>query len=688
VFPAILSADFPQSEYQVLRRVFESLQLHTQHLPQILSYVQGTNKSAAEDVAGRADATDACAVLTRHVTRNVSWLLEEGGDIAAVAKRCRVDLGVTDLVVTSDVISVAEPSDLVLMSGFASHGVDLTFSTAYVPTSTSEKYPSERALFRRVRPAIFCLLADLVSKGHAVVLPRDVARGLLPAANTLPIHWVPKATDPLGRLIADASGGDFPPNGADKSVKVAAREIFGPIRLPREVEIAVFILTQRELFVHPVLSIDDIRGAFSRLFLSRSSAAQSALEIVLDDRTELAVILTSMFFGGTSCPYAWNVVSRVISVLLRAKALPNLIYVDDIMRMGELSNALSDGATTKTVICEVLSPGTSDAWAAGKANWGCDTATYIGWSWCVSTASVSCTPRAMVRFLSCLFRTDMETTITLVELQRLASLGSRISMVLTTLKPLSFVVYDSMSGLSWRRPDWKIDITPLLRAALDWWQVLIQRAWNLGVSWSTPLIRVAPQPPSFSLQFDGSLTGVGGVSPAIDTVFKPLTSIPPYAYRVVFPYKGMSSGEQNTSELIAITFGLASAARLKLTNVSILLVGDSRSALAWIDTRVKSIRAVKCYMLLEAIASNYGYTFADQHEWIPSKSNVIPDDLSRDLGVADIPALHGHVDNPLPPSWVEDALSFVDPLSDVDPSDGRVYVWYERALSLSKRIPD
>jgi len=40
----------------------------------------------------------------------------------------------------------------------------------------------------------------------------------------------------------------------------------------------------------------------------------------------------------------------------------------------------------------------------------------------------------------------------LVELQGLSSLGSRMSMVLSNLKPLSFVLYDSMSGLSWHRP--------------------------------------------------------------------------------------------------------------------------------------------------------------------------------------------------------------------------------------------
>jgi len=41
----------------------------------------------------------------------------------------------------------------------------------------------------------------------------------------------------------------------------------------------------------------------------------------------------------------------------------------------------------------------------------------------------------------------MDTTIALVELQGLASLDARMSMVLPTLKPLSFILYDSMSGL-------------------------------------------------------------------------------------------------------------------------------------------------------------------------------------------------------------------------------------------------
>jgi hypothetical protein len=39
------------------------------------------------------------------------------------------------------------------------------------------------------------------------------------------------------------SGGDFPPNGVDKSVKAAAKDTFGPIRLPREMEIASYHLS-------------------------------------------------------------------------------------------------------------------------------------------------------------------------------------------------------------------------------------------------------------------------------------------------------------------------------------------------------------------------------------------------------------------------------------------------------------
>jgi hypothetical protein len=87
-------------------------------------------------------------------------------------------------------------------------------------------------------------------------------------------------------------------------------------------------------------------------------------------------------------------------------------------------------------------------------------------------------------------------------------------------------------------------------------------------------------------------------------------------------------------------------------------------------------------MLLEAIVTKYKFAFADTHEWIPSKTNVVPDDLSRDAELSDIPALHGHFHNPLNPAWVSEALSFVNPLSDVDPSHGQVHVWYDRAVSL------
>jgi len=363
------NTDFPSVSGQpedtdIVRQLFTHLHVATSNVSSVLEYAASVSRDSAEALAADAgDEAGASTVLGQCAITTASLLAKFDGDLAKVAAAARRSLNVRNIRCLKgrerDIVSDAY---VALTDEFATKGVTLPFARTFVPSSVSREYPRMRKLTQRVYPAILTLLANLVGKGHAVVLPRDVARAL-PGANSLPIHWVPKVGDPLGRLIADASGGLFPPNGSDDAVKLQAKDRFGPIDLPREVEVAAFLLREVPKLSRPALSVDDVSGAFSRLWLSHASAVQAMLEVRLSDGSEVSVILTSMYFGGTSCPYAWHPVSCCLSELLAARNLPNKIYVDDILRVGEISSSHVDGATTRDVLCDVLTHGTLDAWA-------------------------------------------------------------------------------------------------------------------------------------------------------------------------------------------------------------------------------------------------------------------------------------------------------------------------------------
>ena len=652
---------------------------------EVIAYAAGSSKAAAEKAAAAAgDSCGASIALAKDLDRNVAWLAEEGGDVARLGKRARVALKVPDLSAVRPYVpdSDAESRDLDLLSAYATTGVELTYDSNYIPTSISGEFPPLRNLYQRVRPAVLSLLAALVSKGQAVVLPLDAARGLSPVSNSIPVHWVVKPSNVLGRLIADASGGVHPPNGP--SGREAAASHFGPIDLPREQEVAAFLLDARRSLVDPVLSSDDVAGAFSRLWLCPSSAAQSVLEVTLDDGTQVGVVLTSMFFGGSSCPFAWQVVSRVISRSLALNCLRNVIYVDDILRIGERATAAADGERAKRLICDILTPGSDIAWAEDKAQWGLDSLVYIGWSWAISSNTVSLTKRAAVRFMLRLLRARGVASISVREVQGLASLSSRFSGVIVNLRALSFVLYERVSG-SWENVDALINTTPLFLAAIEVLISFLAAAWNQGANWSTPLERLVSRVGTVAFQFDGSPSGVGGVCPPVASMGSPGVLVPPFAYSVPFSFGPLTSSEQNSSELIAVVVGLSCAVKLGLRDAVVDLVGDSRTALSWVVTRIRSERALRAYLvflcLLEEARLSVGATY-----WLDSKANFVPDGLSRGEPVRSFPVLVNHQVTPLPPEWLASLLRFVNPTVPVPVTSSELLDLFATARSLVKML--
>ena len=627
--------------------------------------VRSCNMSGAEIIAAAAgDSAEASRRLAQHVDRNITLLSNSCGNIASVASGIRADLGLTSMTPAS--LSVMNlPIDTVLarqdrsaLFECARTGASLLMDENFIPTSTSLVYPPVRNLFKRVRPAVLSLLANLVDTGRAVVLPVSVARGLGPSSHTLDIHWVEKPTDPFGRLIADASGGDHSPNGNGDLRKVA-RATFGAIELPREHCIAEYILNRVAKMDNPTINVDDVKGAFGTLSLSAESAALSSLEVKLDDDTDVAVVLTSVYFGGTSCPFLWNQVSRTLERLLKLHDVEGLIYVDDIIRVTDLSRVECDGQKTKQLICDLLSPGTYQAWAEKKAVRGAISAQFVGWSWDVVNKTVSFTKRSVIRCYYRLTELDGRKTASIKSLQGISSLVHRFSMVFTAWAPLARVLYGSFAGTHWRTTEVVKSLSPAVQGTITVLRRLLRDVWNKGANWSAPLSSLVPRSATLSIQFDGSTTGLGGVSPAAG--LDPNVSICAFAFRETYDvFEGkVTCNEQNGSELLAAIWGIASAIFLGARNTTISFVGDSVTVLTWLEKRVRSPRVTRAFFLLVALLRVGGITIGVT-DWIASEVNVIPDQLSRDVLIEQCAALKTHRADPLPVSWRKAALVYVD----------------------------
>ena len=612
--------------------------------------------------AAAGDSAGASAQLRVALSRTQRLKGEHGDDLRFLASKNAEELGVAHMTPAS-LSAVGLPVDTPdarrdsgLLMDWATHGLTLDTSADFVASSSRsgrDKYPKVRSLAQRVAPAILSLVASLVSSGGALVFPRDEARNW-PLYHAHPIHWVPKPTDVLGRLVTDASAGDESLNGGP-DLKMHAAGKYGKIECTRETEAAAYLLEHRAKMRSPRLNGGDVRRAFRHILLSSRSAALSCMEVQLDDGQWISVVQVVMWFGGTVCPYAYMVVSRTIDRLLAREGMPSISYIDDIAQAAEEEACGDFLERTKSCVCALLSPGTEQAWAVNKQEEGLESLIFIGWEWNIVCATVSLIPRAVIRCLTRLLGIQGQESAPVRELQAVASWASRLSMIMPSLKPLSVYLYAPLIGKT--QLSATVSLSQATRSVVDVWIAVLRRAFNDNVGWAVPLERLVWKSPIISVQFDGSPDGAGAVVPAIDECGHRVE-----AWAALEFDCGMTSSHQNASEYIAATFGVALLVSLGYRNCGVRFVGDSRTVLNWIGKQsARSELALRAAVLCGALMRAAGLVVSEAW-WLSSADNSIPDDISR--------RKYGHAvlrevsRNPWSQSWEDRAWALVNPTVD------------------------
>ena len=278
------------------------------------------------------------------------------------------------------------------------------------------------------------------------MLPLEVARKI-PGYSAVGVHWVAKRgageSVKLGRLVGDAaSGGIHRLNFDVKAYRDRVEDVYGELKLPQAGDVAEFILAHSQGMHDPTLATADISGAFRKILLTSRAALRGALEVELDDGREVAVIQTSLWFGLTAAPYAWNVVSKTLQRLCPYA----LFYVDDSLTVLESAEADSKLEHLKGTSCRLLTPGTTGAWCDSKFKRRQKALEFIGWWWDVNNMTVSLTHRSVVKFLARLLHATSQTGVRLRNLQAIASLACRFCTVLSFMKALSATLFRFSGG--------------------------------------------------------------------------------------------------------------------------------------------------------------------------------------------------------------------------------------------------
>lgn len=678
---------------------------------EVLTAFRSTCKGAVESVAVAAAAGGSGSVVLGEASLiNGDFFaarLREGSSpleaVGLLISRCRVAAGrafLTPESIRSYCLPEGTPeeaADAKVIRRIASDGAHPVVAPTFVANGASGDWPSPRRLYLSVRSAILELVATLVTAGRAVVLPRAVARKL-PGVHVLPVHWVAKQSNPLGRLIADASAGDTNINAV--RFKETARVRYGSLDLPQFLTVARMILEAVDSLTDPVASIDDVAAAFSNIPLSAAFSVSSVLEVELLEGEEVSVLLSSMYFGATTSPFIWDVFARSFGRRIRLFCEFYLAYVDDCLRLHERCDTKRDAAATFAAITELLSPGSGDAYAHAKALHGVRQFEFIGWLWDLDTLSVALPLRGLVRWVTLMLRSVHLLRIRVAQLQALGSLMSRYGILAPHLAPLNMVVFQAtvLPSGDVRRSETVVDNPLVVRAVVTLWLRTVHKELKQSGCWSAQLDTFRMGRPTMSFQFDAALDGAGVVSPSPVFLEEGVTSFNSTPHIIVqvmwavvetkrtFGFTGyLTSADQNATELFAVLFGVAAMVVAGVRNTDFTIVGDSQSALAWATGALRCYKGFPAFALLGALLKMAGLRLVEGRR-VLSGVNVFPDRLSRGDGCFDAPELASHTRDTLPAEWVREVLSFIDPLQPPDGSVAALEAVLARADSLCEAL--
>ena len=560
------------------------------------------------------------------VNRDLGRLALSGNSLSQAVMELRLINGSTRL--NADRVKRVVPRndpDFDRLCTIATNGMPVLVNDGFVPNNTPLDL---RPKFQLVQCAIHKMLYDLWLLDLIFIIPTSVALTLPETVHFSAPHWAPNRGKESGRYIFDASDDAF---GALNTpiVKDMVKELCGPIEHPTIFTLINLILDAEDSCISSGFLTSELilwKADLARAFTQLDFAAQDVHLVACSLSDNKTVIYHTGNFGWTGLPYNFQVVTRVVKRLLRAK-LPGGIemYVDDII------GVCMQDQIEKTIIpivhstCEDLMGPTAIApkkWVIGRR------VELIGWDVDLDLRAVTISRKNFQKAFYGFFMVDLTAKgVSVKELERLASWSSRYSTILRLMEPFSTIFYAAIVGM--KNPHVHKDFTIELKQAVQLWRVMfvMLRCNERTFARSFDSFRIN-QPASILLVFDACLTGVGIV------VYRLIPgNLSPELIGgdgVVFPFNlNGDSSYQNSCEFLAVLVGLYYLARARYHHITISLRGDSKTALRWALTeRFKGprvLRAAMAYVLL----GTRNHFWVNSSEWIAGLENVIADDLSR-----------------------------------------------------------
>ena len=463
------------------------------------------------------------------------------------------------------------------------------------------------------------LVYELYKGGKVVILPTDVSRENR-TTHFSALSWTVKFGKPQGRLIGDTSATESgtPLNSLD--VKEMFDKNFGNIHHPTIIEIArmVFDEAERIGWSNAILWKMDLKGAFTLLYVLPEDVSLLAFELT----NNLTVMHHTGMFGYTGMPGCFDVISRVLCRNLR-KLLHGkcLMYVDDIIAVSHIKQLEKDLKTAVDYCEGLLGPAAVEK---DKTEFG-RSLDVIGWNICLDTKKIGIARKNMLKTFYGLVTLNETLPVTLEELQRIASWAARYSLVCRQLRPFTRALYSCIQHYTNKHV--RIKLSDDAANTIQMWRSFFVFLEINPITYKRDIISFVHHDPSFVLEYDASLTGVGII------LFKLGNEKEEKEWKVIqleFHYNLESQSRyQNTVEFIGIVLGMVALSLLGVRNSGVIIRGDNKSSLKWgLTENYKSILSRRASLVLTTVVLQTNIIIEDQIH-IAGINNIRCDRLSR-----------------------------------------------------------
>lgn len=552
------------------------------------------------------------------------------------------------------------PADFAHLQRFATHGIDLFLPRTFV---RCPRPPPLRTKYKLVAPAVNKLVHAQHSEGTVVLLPLAAALQI-PEIHFSAQHWTVKRGKPQGRIICDVANSDAPPatplNGREEEGERAElrdriEAHWGTISHPtlHSLMCMVSAAADEHGWDSILLWKKDLQGAFNLLWFAPTMVHLLAFLLTND----VVVIHLAGMFGWVGMPFAFEVITRCLRILVAAVISGrSAMYVDDLMAVSHRSRLHSDTSAADHAICGLLGP---SAVAAGKDESG-RALDWIGWHVNLDTKCVTLSQRNLCLTTYAFFSFDLEQRLTLSQVQRMASLASRCSLLARQMRPYTKALYDCASLYASSHIARRLS-GPATSDVCMWRAFLVAAHFDCE-RLARPIVSFLPRAASVRMEYDASLTAFAvGVS-VLDGARVRLLAFAALAS----PFPATEESRlQNTYEFLAVVLGLLLARRCRLANFSYDLLGDNVSSLRWASTdRAASSLARTANIALTVLASDIDAVVASTIH-VPGVDNVTYDRLSRGASALDVgldPTLQVHLPSHHP---IAQYIALCNPLTDV-----------------------